>query len=473
MWYDLAIVGSGGAAFAAAITARDAGASVVMVERGTAGGTCVNTGCVPSKALLAAAAARHDAGDQRVPGIATQAAPVDMAALTGGKDDLVGGMRASKYTGLAADYGWEIIAGTARFAGGTDAPVLEVRLTDGGATSVEAGQYLVATGAAPWIPPIAGLEQAGYLTSTTAMELTELPESMLVIGGNAVGLELAQLFARLGVTVTVAEALDRLAPFDEPEVSAAIEDVFGGDGISVVTAAAITSVRGDATARSATITTAGGRERELAYGQILVAAGRRPVTAGLNLDGAGVKTGRHGEIVTDECQRTANPRIWAAGDVTSGPQFVYVAAAQGSRAAANALQNAGRTLDYTALPRVTFTSPAIASAGMTEAELIRQGVACDCRVLPLSAVPRAVVARDTRGMVKLVAEAGTGRVRGVHAVADGAGEMMTAASYAIRAGMTVADLAAAWAPYLTMSEGLRLAAQAFSRDVSRLSCCAA
>src|SRR6266851_4807368 len=411
MRYDLAITGSGGAAFAAAITARDAGASVVMIERGTVGGTCVNTGCVPSKALLAAAAARHDAASQRFPGITTQAGPVDMAALTGGKDDLVAAMRASKYTGLAADYGWEIIAGTARFSGGPDAPVLQVRLSDGGTTTVEAGQYLVATGAAPWIPPISGLTGAGYLTSTTAMELTGLPESMLVIGGNAVGLELAQLFARLGVTVTIAEALDRLAPFDEPEVSAAIEKVLHEEGIGILTAATITSVQGDATARSVTIRTAGGPERELAYGQILVAAGRRP-------------------------------------------------------------DNAGRTLDYTALPRVTFTSPAIASAGITEAELVRDGVACDCRVLPLSAVPRAIVSRDTRGVVKLVAEAGTGRVRGVHAVADGAAEMITAASYAIRARMTVTDLAAAWAPYLTMSESLRLAAQAFSRDVSRLSCCA-
>ncbi len=473
MRYDLAVIGSGSAGFAAAITARDAGASVVMIERGTVGGTCVNTGCVPSKALLAAAAARHGAGDQRFPGIATQAGPVDMAALTGGKDDLAAAMRAGKYTGLAADYGWEIIAGTARFTGGPDAPVLQVRLNDGGTATVEAGQYLVATGAAPWIPPIGGLAGAGYLTSTTAMELTELPESMLVIGGNAVGLELAQMFARLGVTVTVAEALDRLAPFDEPEVSAAIEDAFEDEGITILTAAAVMSVRGDATARSAIITTAGGPERELAYGQILVAAGRRPVTAGLNLAAAGVKTGGRGEIATDEYQRTANPRIWAAGDVTGGPQFVYTAAAQGSAAAANALQNAGRAVDYAALPRVTFTSPAIASAGLTETELTGQGVACDCRVLPLSAVPRAVVARDTRGVVKLVAEAGTGRVRGVHAVADGAGEMITAASYAIRARMTVTDLAQAWAPYLTMSEGLRLAAQAFSRDVSRLSCCAA
>jgi mercuric reductase len=405
MRHDLAIIGSGGAAFAAAITARDAGASVVMAERGTIGGTCVNTGCVPSKALLAAAAARHDAARQPFPGIATQAGPVDMATLAGGKDDLVAAMWASKYVDLAADYGWEIIAGTARFAGGADAPVLEVRLSDGGTTTIEAAQYLVATGAAPWIPPISGLAEAGYLTSATAMELTELPESMLVIGGNAVGLELAQLFARLGVPVTIAEALDRLAPFDEPEVSAAIEDVFDGEGIGILTAATVMSVRKGATARSVTVKTAGGPERELAYGQILAAAGRRPVTGGLNLDAAGVKTGGHGEILTDSCQRTANPRIWAAGDVTGGPQFVYVAAAQGSRAAANALHNAGRTMDYTALPRVTFTSPAIASAGLTEAELLRSGVACDCRVLPLSAVPRAVTGRDTRGVVKLVATA--------------------------------------------------------------------
>ena len=473
MQYDLAVIGSGGAAFAAAITARDAGASVVMIERGTMGGTCVNTGCVPSKALLAAAAARHGAACQRFPGIATQADPVDMAALTGGKDDLVTAMRAGKYTGLAADYGWKILAGTARFAGRPDASVLHVRLNDGGTATIEAGHYLVATGAAPWVPPLSGLSGAGYLTSATAMELTELPESMLVIGGNAVGLELAQLFARLGTQVTIAEAMDRLAPFDEPEVSAAIEDAFDEEGIGILTAATVMSVSRDTTGRSVTIKTPGGGERELACGQVLVATGRRPVTADLNLGAVGVKTGGYGEIITDEYQRTANPRIWAAGDVTGGPQFVYVAAAQGSRAAANALQDAGRAVDYAALPRVTFTSPAIASAGITEAELLRQGMACDCRVLSLSAVPRAVAARDTRGVVKLVAEAGTGRVRGVHAVADGAGEMITAASYAIRAGMTVTDLAESWAPYLTMSEGLRLAAQAFVRDVSRLSCCAA
>jgi mercuric reductase len=472
MRYDLAIIGSGGAAFAAAITARDAGASVVMIERGTTGGTCVNTGCVPSKALLAAAAARHDSLGQRFPGIAASAGPAGMAALTSGKDELVTAMRAGKYVDLAADYGWEITAGTARFAGSPDTPELQVSYRDGGTVSIEAGHYLIATGA-PWIPPVDGLEQAGYLTSATAMELTQLPESMLVIGGNAVGLEMAQMFARLGIRVTIAEALDRLAPFDEPEVSAAIEDALDDEGIGIRTAATVMSVRREATGRSVRIRTAGDADRELAYGQFLVAAGRRPATTGLNLDTVGVKAGGHGEVLTDSCQRTANPRIWAAGDVIGGPQYVYVAAAQGSVAAGNALSHSERTVDYTALPKVTFTSPAIASAGLTEAELLARGVACDCRVVPLEAVPRAVVARGTRGVVKLVAEAGTGRIRGAHVVADGAGEVITAAVYAIRAQMTVTDLAGTWAPYLTMSESLRLAAQAFTRDITRLSCCAA
>jgi mercuric reductase len=472
MGYDLAIIGSGAAAFAAAITAAEGDASVVMIERGETGGTCVNTGCVASKALLAAAAARHTAATAAFPGIATQAGPVGMAALIGGKDALATGMRAEKYTDLAAAYGWQIVAGTARFAGAADTPLLEVGLNRGGSTTIEAAHYLVAAGSAPWVPPVPGLGEAGYLTSAAAMELASLPESMVVIGGNAVGLELGQLFARLGTRVTIVEALDRLAPFDEPEISVSIQDALIDEGVGISTGVTIAGARREGDSRSVSIKAAG-RERELACGQILVAAGRRPVTAGLNLAAAGVRTGGRGEIVTDARQRTASPRIWAAGDVTGGPPYVYTAAAQGAAAAANALFHAGRTVDYTALPRITFTSPAIASAGLTEAELARSGVACDCRVLPLAAVPRAIVNRDTRGVVKLVAEAGTGRVRGVHAVADGAGEVITAGGYAIRAGLTVQDLAGTWAPYLTMSEALRLAAQSFSRDVTKLSCCAA
>jgi len=294
---------------------------------------------------------------------------------------------------------------------------------------------------------------------------------MLVIGGNAVGLEQGQLFARLGTQVTIVEALDRLAPFEEPEVSAVIEGVFADEGITVHTATPATAAGRDASGYTLTVTQ-GGQPITLHAEQLLVATGRRPVTAGLNLTAAGVKTGERGEVVVDEHLQTSNPRIWAAGDVTGHPQFVYVAAAHGTLAADNALNQAGRTLDYTALPRVTFTTPAIAAVGMTDAQVTAAGIACDCRTLPLEYVPRALVNRDTRGLIKLVAQAGTGRLLGVHAIAEGAGEIITAAVYAITAGLTVDQLAHTWHPYLTMAEGLKLAAQTYTSDVTKLSCCA-
>jgi len=385
---------------------------------------------------------------------------------------LVAAMRAGKYVDLAAEYGWQILAGTARFASTEDGPVLDVDLSAGGSSRVEARHYLVATGSEPWPPPIDGLDRVGFLTSTTAMDLDTLPESMIVIGGNAVGLEQAQLFARLGTRVTVVEALDRLAPFEEPEASAVIEAVFADEGITVHTAAQATTARRDGDRVILTARGSDGHDIELRAQRLLVATGRRPVTAALGLDAVGVKTGPHGEVVVDAQLRTDNPRIWAAGDVIGAPQYVYVAAAHGGIVADNALDDAGRTVDYTHLPRVTFTSPAIASVGLTDEQAVAAGYHCDCRVLPLEYVPRAVVNRDTRGIVKLVADADTGRLLGVHAAAEAAGELAAAGVYVLTAGMTVEQLANQWSPYLTMAEALKLAAQTYTRDVSKLSCCA-
>jgi mercuric reductase len=317
------------------------------------------------------------------------------------------------------------------------------------------------------------LRQVGYLTSTTAMELDTLPESMMVVGGNAVGLEQAQLFARLGTRVAVVEALERLAPFEEPEASAVIEAVFADEGITVHTAAQATGAHRDGDQVVLVVRGNDGHDIELRALQLLVATGRRPVTVGLGLDAVGVKTGRRGEVIVDEQLRSDNPRIWAAGDVTGAPQFVYVAAAHGSIVADNALGDAGRRVDYTNLPRVTFTSPAIASVGLTDEQAVAAGYHCDCRVLPLEYVPRAIINRDTRGILKLVADAESGRILGVHAAAEAAGELTAAGVYMLSAGMTVEQLANLWSPYLTMAEALKLAAQTFTRDVSKLSCCAA
>lgn len=471
--FDLAVIGSGGGAFAAAIRATNLGKRVLMVERSTVGGTCVNTGCVPSKAMLAAAEARQIALDSsRFPGISTTAAPVDMPGLIEGKRSLVETMRSEKYVDLIADYGWELRQGNAVFAGNQDDPVLEITGAGGARESIRAAHYLVATGSTPWAPPVQGLADVDYLTSTTAMELEDVPESLLVLGGGYVALEQAQLFARLGSEVTML-VRSRLASSEEPESSRALMGVFADEGIRVVRRASVSSVLADPATGGivATATVSGGQE-EFRAAKLLVATGRRPVTEGLNLAAVGVKTGEGGEILVNSRLTTSNARIWAAGDVTGHREFVYVAAAHGSLVVENAFNNAGRELDYRRLPRVTFTTPALAAVGMTDRQANEAGIRCECRVLPLKYVPRALVNRDTRGFIKIVADADTGRIVGITAVAKDAGDLAAAGVYIMEAGMTVEQVANLWSPYLTMAEGIKIAAQSFTREVSRLSCCA-
>ncbi|MBN9327218.1 MAG: mercury(II) reductase [Cellulomonas sp. 73-145] len=455
---DLAVVGSGGAAMAAGIQAAGSGARVVLVEHGVLGGTCVNVGCVPSKRLLAAAGARRQALTNPFAGVPTSAGPVDLAALIHQKAELTDGLRQHKYADVADAWGFRVVAGHARFA---DADTL---LVD--ERPLRAHAYVLATGALPYVGDIEGIDSVECLTSTTAMELTELPESLVVIGGGYVGMEQAQLFAHLGVPVTL---VGRLAPHAEPELRRVMADVFADDGIAVLAQRAAGVRHADGLVE---ITTSAGQT--VRGHQLLVATGRRPDTSGLNLAAAGVTTDAHGFVVVDEHQATSNPRVFAAGDVTAAPQFVYVAAAAGRAAATNALTEPGdhlATVDRTGLPSVVFTRPQLASAGLTDAQARRQGYDCACRTLALADVPRALVNNDTRGAIKIVADAATGRVLGVHAVADGAGEMMLAATYAIKAGLTVDDLIDTWAPYLTMAEGLRLAAGLF-RGRLPTSCCA-
>lgn len=457
--YDLAILGSGSAAFAAAIKARELGARVVMVERGTLGGTCVNVGCVPSKALLRAAEAYHQAGHHPFAGITTRADRLDLTALIAQKDALVAALRQEKYSDLVDAYRWEVLRGEARFE---DANTLRVN-----GSTLRANAYLVATGAAPAVPPIPGLAEAGYLTSTTALDLTELPHTLAVVGANAIGLELGQYFHLLGSEVVLFEVLPRIAPFEEPEISQALAELFSEQGIEIVAGAQISRVEGGRIQA-----TVNGRERTWAVDRILVATGRCPNTADLGLDRAGIEIDRRGAVVVDETLRTTNSKVWAAGDVTPAPQFVYVAAYEGMLAAENILTGAGRRVDLAALPRVTFTTPQVAAAGLTEAQAREAGYEVKVSILPLEYVPRALVNRETQGLFKLVADARTDRLLGAHVLAENAGDVIYAAVLALKFGLTVQDLVNTFAPYLTMAEGLKLAAQSFTSDVATLSCCA-
>lgn len=461
--YDLVVIGAGSAAFAAAIRATNLGARVAIVERNAVGGTCVNVGCIPSKNLLAATETYHHAGNHPFAGISISQHGIDMGALLDMKTGVVEMLRKEKYLDLAVHYGFEIIRGSARF---TSPYSIDV---DGRA--IRAGHFLIATGAAPWTPPIEGLRDSGYLTSTTAMELKQLPESMVVIGGNYIGLEMGQVFANLGTKVTIVEALERIAPLEEPEISGWITQILIDQGIEIVTGAKVTRV--ESGERQAVISEANGEHRRFEADEILVATGRRPVLDGLDLDRGGIETDERGNLALNDELRTSNVRVFAGGDVTGAPQFVYVAAAQGTLAADNAINGAGRKMDYKALPRVTFTSPNIAAVGLTDAQAREQGFDCESRTLELKDVPRPIVNLDTRGAFKIVAERDSGRILGVHAIGANAGDVILAGVYAIKFNLTVQDLADTWAPYLTMAEGIKLTAQTFTTDVSMLSCCAA
>ncbi len=466
--YDLAVIGAGSAAFAAAIRATSLGARVALIERGTIGGTCVNVGCIPSKHLLAASHTYRTAGDHPFEGVTTRQVGVDLSALVSKKAEVVEELREEKYIDLAAHYGFDLIRGSARFTGPDR---LEVQGLEADGREVRATDTVIATGSAPWTPPIDGLDEAGYLTSTTAMELSALPESLVVIGGNAIGLELGQVFANLGSRVTIVEALDRIAPLEEPEISEAMTEILEEQGIDVVTSAKVTRVEGGPP--KVVIAEAHGDELRLEGTEILVATGRRPVLDGLSLDEAGVELDERGGLLLDETLRTTNRNVLAAGDVTGAPQFVYVAAAQGTLAATNAITRADGKMDYTALPRVTFTTPNIAAVGLTDEQAVRAGYRCECRVVELRHVPRARVNLDTRGLFKIVADRPTGKILGIHALAENAGDVILAGVYAVKIGMTVEELANTWTPYLTMAEGIKLTAQSFTTDVEMLSCCAA
>lgn len=448
--YELAVIGSGGGAFAAAIRASDLGARVVLVERETVGGTCVNVGCIPSKSLLVDAERRNGAGPS-------------LADAVGRKQALVERLREEKYIDLLGEYGIELRQGQAEL---TDAHTVTVN-----GEGVSADAIVIAAGASPVAPPIPGLAESGYLTSTTALDLTEPPPRVAVLGANAVGLELGQALGDFGSEVTFVDLI-RVAPFEEPEVSEAMRGILDDEGYEVIEGARtdkVTVEDGEKVLRGE----ANGEPFEVRADEILVATGRRPNTEGLGLEAVGVELDGRGAIVVDELQRTTVGSIYAAGDVANQPQFVYVAASGGAAAANNALAAGEERLDLDSLPRITFTTPQIASAGLTEEQARERGFEAESRILPLEAIPRALVNGDTRGLFKLVAEAGSGRLLGASILAEGAGEVIQSAVLAISRGMTVEEIAATWAPYLTMAEGLKLAAQTFDRDVAKLSCCAA
>jgi mercuric reductase len=462
--FDLLIIGSGGAAFSAAIQAVSYGATVGMVERGTIGGTCVNIGCVPSKTMLRAGEINYLALHHPFAGLATGAGPVNLEQLVNQKNELVERLRKHKYEDLIDVYGFTLIQGEARF--------VDERTVEVNGNRISARYFLVATGASPDIPDIPGLQDVDYLVSTTALELREVPKRLAVIGSGYIAMELGQMFHNLGSRVTLMQRGQRVLKSYDPEISAAIHQALTQQGMEIITGAMFRRVEQRDDGIKRVYIAVDGQESVVEADALLVATGRKPNTDRLNLDAANVETGPRGEVVVNEYLRTSNPYVYAAGDVTLGPQFVYVAAYEGWIVAENTVGGAARRLDFRAVPAVTFTNPSVATVGMTEEQAKRAGYEVLTSVLPLEAVPRALVNRETTGVFKLVADAATRKLLGAHVVAENAGDVIVSALLAVQFGLTIEDLRSTLVPYLTMAEGLKLAALTFEKDVAKLSCCA-
>ena len=468
--YDLVVIGSGAGGMAAAIKAADMGHSVCIIEKGTLGGTCVNIGCVPSKTLIRAAEAYHKAGHQPFRGVHTKAEGLDWAAVIAHKDELVARLRQAKYADVLSSYRDRITVmhGRARFLPGG-----VIALDDGRTCS--AHRVVVATGARPSIPAVPGIDGVGVLTSTSAMELRKQPRSLIVVGGRFIALELGQTFARFGTKVTILQRSARLLPEHEPEIADGLARYLREEGVEIHTGVRLLQVREERDEKVVTVQIEG-RESEFRAEHILVATGRTPNTEDLGLEMAGVQLDPQGFILVDDHLQTTNPRIYAVGDVTNRPKLVYVAAAAGGIAAENALGGNHKKLDLSVVPDVIFTDPQAASVGLTTAQAAARGYSVETSALSLDHVPRALAARDTRGLIKLVAESGSGRLLGVHVLAAEGGEIIQTAALAVKFGVeqafTYQDLANMLFPYLTQAEGIKLAALAFRKDVGKLSCCA-
>ena len=463
-YFDLTVIGAGSAGFSAAITAAEYGARVALIGYGTIGGTCVNVGCVPSKAMIRAVETLHSAkGAARFDGVEATAQVTDWAALVAQKQALVDDLRAAKYVDVLPSYETvNYIEGQASF---TKDGSLRV-----GERTIHAPKVIIATGSSPHVPDIPGLSYVDWLDSTSALEQKQLPKSLMVMGGGYIGVEIAQIFARAGVEVTIVTRRG-LLPESEPEVSEALTKAFADEGIKVLDG--LSYDRFEVSGKSVTLHAEhNGVAIRIEAEKLLLATGRVPNTGSLALDIAGIDTNARGGIVIDPQMRSTREGVYATGDVTGIDQFVYMAAYGAKLAAKNAMNGNTLAYDNSVMPAVVFSDPQVASVGLTEAQAKSAGHEVVTSVLGLEHVPRALAARDTRGLIKLIADKRSKKLLGAHIIAPEGADSIQTAAMALKMGMTYDDLGAMIFPYLTTVEGLKLAAQTFEKDVSKLSCCA-
>jgi mercuric reductase len=466
--FDLIIIGGGSAAFSAAIKANELGLTTLMVNAGIAfGGTCVNVGCIPSKTLIRAGETAYHATHSNFAGIKPKGVDINFAQVIKGKKQLVKTLQQKKYMDVVSDFeNLQMIEGWAEF-------IDDKTILVNGKDEYTAIKFVIATGATTNIANIEGLKDIGYLTNVSLFDLEEKPTSITIMGAGFIGLEIAMAYNRLGVKTRIIEFTDRVLRSQTPDISEELQKHLGNEGIEFL--ANFRAVKFEKSGDDILIhcKCPDGKFTKLTEpGKVVVASGTKPNTQKLGLHNIGLQLTQSGHIQVNEMMETNLNNIYAVGDVTNTPAFVYTAAFEGKIAVENAFTGSEIKADYSSLPWVVFTDPQVAGAGLDEAQTRAQNIPFEVSKIFLSDVPRSIAANDTRGFIKLIRNPETDKLLGARIVAPEGGELIQQLSMAIKYGITVKELAESFYPYLTLGEGIKLAAITFGKDVAKLSCCA-
>lgn len=474
--YDLVVLGNGAAAFAAAIKADELEKKTALVQGGTIGGTCVNVGCVPSKRLLAAGevikdSTEHDLGTNT---INPHVEKFNFQNLFKSKDQLVTILRKEKYKdvlkGLSKNV--RIYKGRGVFVSKDQVMITTNEDSD---TTITGKSFLIATGSSPRTPHFEGIQDVNYWTNVEALSPPFHPKSLIVIGGRALGLEFAQMYARLGTKVTVLQRSETIIPDEEPEIAETLTQYLREDGVDIRTGVNIKKLTKSSGKGRKFITVEaemdGRKFRAFKAETLLLATGRAPNSKEMGLDELGLKTKDGGAIKIDDEMRTNISNIYAAGDVTGEPMLEALAAREGTIAAENALTGTHKKIDLNSVPIAIFTDPQLASVGLTEREAVENGYECNCKVLNFSDVAKARIIGNTRGVIKMVADNRTRRVLGIHILCPNAADIITEAALIIKNKYRIEDVVDTIHVFPTLSESIKIVAQTYFRDVGETSCC--
>ena len=454
--YNLVVIGAGTAGLVAAVIAAGMGGKVALIERELMGGDCLNVGCVPSKALISsarAAAAVANAGEfgVRVPEGTTVDFPAVMERLRRLRAKISSNDSATRFSEL----GVEVFLGSGRFTGRDTVEVA--------GQTLRFARACIATGARAAALPIPGLEEAGYLTNETLFSLTELPARLAILGGGPIGCEMAQAFARFGSRVSVIERADHVLAREDIDAAAIVQAALERDGVELVLGAGLKSVHQGPNGKVMTFTDEGGTERTLEVDELLVGVGRAPNVNGLGLEAAGVKFDERTGVEVDDHLRTANPNIYAAGDICSAYKFTHTADAAAGIVVRNALFFGRARASALTIPWSTYTSPEIAHVGLYPEQAQERGIEIDTYQVELADVDRAILEGQDEGFVKVHTKRGTGEIIGATIVADHAGEMISELSLAMTSGAGLAGIAGTIHPYPTQAEALKRAANQYQK----------